>query len=113
MKKQTQAEKMQCENGSEVTKEQETTANTSEKDDATDNVTGAEGAAPGKEISKENESVSGPFEDFPEEVFREVVNVNLVGTFLMTQAVGRRMVLAKKSGSIINIGSIYGMVSPL
>ena len=53
--------------------------------------------------------VSGPFEDFPEEVFREVVNVNLVGTFLMTQAVGRRMVLAKKSGSIINIGSIYGM----
>ena len=46
MKKQTQAEKMQCENGSEVTKEQETTANTSEKDDATDNVTGAEGAAP-------------------------------------------------------------------
>ena len=56
MKKQTQAEKMQCENGSEVTKEQETTANTSEKDDATDNVTGAEGAAPGKEISKENES---------------------------------------------------------
>ena len=55
MKKQTQAEKMQCENGSEVTKEQETTANTSEKDDATDNVTGAEGAAPGKEISKENE----------------------------------------------------------
>ena len=31
MKKQTQAEKMQCENGSEVTKEQETTANTSER----------------------------------------------------------------------------------
>ena len=57
--------------------------------------------------------VSGPFEDFPEEVFREVVNVNLVGTFLMTQAVGRRMVLAKKSGSIINIGSFYGMVSPV
>lgn len=57
--------------------------------------------------------VSGPFEDFPEEVFREVVNVNLVGTFLMTQAVGKRMVLAKKSGSIINIGSIYGMVSPV
>ena len=57
--------------------------------------------------------VSGPFEDFPEEVFREVVNVNLIGTFLMTQAVGRRMVLAKKSGSIINIGSIYGMVSPV
>ncbi len=57
--------------------------------------------------------VSGPFEDFPEEVFREVVDVNLVGTFLMTQAVGARMRAAGKSGSIINVGSIYGMGSPV
>jgi NAD(P)-dependent dehydrogenase (short-subunit alcohol dehydrogenase family) len=56
--------------------------------------------------------VSGPFEDFPEEVFREVLDVNLVGTFLMTKAVGRRMRQAERPGSIINIGSIYGMVSP-
>ncbi len=32
--------------------------------------------------------VSGPFENFPEEIFREVVDVNLVGTFLACQAVG-------------------------
>jgi len=57
--------------------------------------------------------VSGPFENFPEEVFRDVVNVNLVGTFLTCQAVGSRMVRANKGGSIINIGSIYGMVSPI
>lgn len=57
--------------------------------------------------------VSGPFENFPEEVFREVVDVNLVGTFLACQAVGKRMVEAGKSGSIINIGSIYGLVSPV
>lgn len=57
--------------------------------------------------------VSGPFENFPEEVFREVVDVNLVGTFLACQAVGARMVKANKGGSIINIGSIYGMVSPV
>ena len=57
--------------------------------------------------------VSGPFEKFPEEVFREVVDVNLVGAFLMIQAVGARMVEAGKGGSIINIGSIYGMVSPV
>jgi NAD(P)-dependent dehydrogenase (short-subunit alcohol dehydrogenase family) len=57
--------------------------------------------------------VSGPFEDFPEAVFREVVEVNLVGTFLMTQAVGGRMRRAGKPGSIVNIGSIYGMVSPV
>lgn len=57
--------------------------------------------------------VSGPFEDFPEEVFREVVDVNLVGTFLMTQAAGSRMRSAGKGGSIVNIGSIYGMGSPV
>ncbi|MBR4548345.1 MAG: SDR family oxidoreductase [Oscillospiraceae bacterium] len=57
--------------------------------------------------------VSGPFENFPEEVFREVVDINLVGTFLCCQAVGKRMVEAGKGGSIINIGSIYGMVSPV
>lgn len=57
--------------------------------------------------------VSGPFEEFPEAVFREVVDVNLVGTFLMIQAVGSRMRRAAKPGSIVNIGSIYGMVSPV
>ncbi len=58
-------------------------------------------------------SVSGPFEEFPEEVFREVVEVNLVGTFLTTQAVGARMRQAGKPGAIVNVGSIYGMVSPI
>ena len=57
--------------------------------------------------------VSGPFEDFPEDMFREVVDVNLVGTFLMTQAVGGRMRRAGTEGSIVNVGSIYGMVSPV
>ncbi|QPK81640.1 SDR family oxidoreductase [Schaalia sp. ZJ405] len=57
--------------------------------------------------------VSGPFEDFPEEVFREVVETNLTGTFLMCQAAGKRMRAAGVEGSIINVGSIYGMVSPI
>ncbi|OIV46774.1 short-chain dehydrogenase [Sodalis sp. TME1] len=57
--------------------------------------------------------VSGPFEHFPLDVFRKVVEVNLVGTFLMTQQVGGRMKAAGKKRSIINIGSIYGVVSPV
>jgi len=57
--------------------------------------------------------VSGPFENFPLEVFREVVDTNLVGTFLVTQVAGRHMRDADLAGSIINIGSIYGMVSPV
>jgi len=56
--------------------------------------------------------VSGPFENFPEEVFREVVDVNLVGTFLCCQVVGGAMAREGR-GSIINIGSIYGMLSPI
>ena len=56
--------------------------------------------------------VSGPFEFFPEDVFREVIDVNLVGTFLCSQAVGARMA-GKGRGSIINVGSIYGMLSPV
>ena len=40
------------------------------------------------------------------------VDVNLTGTFLMIQAVGARMAEAGR-GSIINIGSIYGMLSPV
>lgn len=57
--------------------------------------------------------VSGPFEQFPADVFREVVDTNLVGTFLVTQAAGRLMREAGVEGSIINVGSIYGMVSPV
>ncbi|GBF71421.1 3-oxoacyl-(acyl-carrier-protein) reductase [Lawsonibacter asaccharolyticus] len=41
------------------------------------------------------------------------MDVNLVGTFLACQAVGARMVKAGKGGSIINVGSIYGMLSPI
>jgi NAD(P)-dependent dehydrogenase (short-subunit alcohol dehydrogenase family) len=43
--------------------------------------------------------------------FRRMVEVNLLGTFQVTQAVGGRMA-ARGSGSIINIGSLYASVSP-
>lgn len=56
MNKQTHAEKMHSENGSEVTKEQDVTANTSGKDSVTDNVTDGNGTTPAGETSKENES---------------------------------------------------------
>ena len=56
--------------------------------------------------------VSGPFEDFPEEVWREVLEINMTGTFLCCQVVGGAMAKAGR-GSIVNIGSIYGMLSPI
>jgi NAD(P)-dependent dehydrogenase (short-subunit alcohol dehydrogenase family) len=54
----------------------------------------------------------GPFEDYPLAVFDEVMDVNVKGTFLCCQVVGARMAAARR-GSIVNISSIYGMLSPV
>jgi gluconate 5-dehydrogenase len=44
-------------------------------------------------------------EDVPLEGWRKVIDVNLTGVFLVSQAVGRTMI-ARRSGKIINIASI-------
>ncbi len=50
-------------------------------------------------------------EDFPLEQFRRMLDVNLMGTFQVTQLFGSGMA-ARGRGSIINIGSLYASVSP-
>lgn len=50
-------------------------------------------------------------EDIPDDVFRGVLNVNLLGAFHAAQTFGPGMV-AGGGGSIINIGSLYASVSP-
>jgi 2-deoxy-D-gluconate 3-dehydrogenase len=47
-----------------------------------------------------------PFLDMDAALFRRVIDVNLVGLFLMTQAAARHMVERGKGGRIINITSI-------
>lgn len=54
---------------------------------------------------------NGPFETYPEKSWDEVMRVNVKGVFLSCQVVGRRMAEAGR-GSIINICSTYGLVSP-
>lgn len=66
---------------------------------ALDNPPGSSGAA------------VGPFEEFPEEAWDKVVEVNLKGMVLSCQVFGGHMA-ASGGGSIINISSIYGMLSP-
>jgi NAD(P)-dependent dehydrogenase (short-subunit alcohol dehydrogenase family) len=51
------------------------------------------------------------FEDYPEEAWDQVHNINLKGTFLMSQAAIPYFKKTKK-GVIINISSTYGNVSP-
>ncbi|MFK9090533.1 SDR family oxidoreductase [Bacillus salipaludis] len=49
-----------------------------------------------------------PVEEMPLEAWQKVMNVNVTGTFLMSQAVGKVM-LEQKSGKIINIASVAGL----
>jgi gluconate 5-dehydrogenase len=51
-----------------------------------------------------------PLEAFDEAAWRQVLDVNLTGVFLTTQAVVTGMI-ARKSGKIINISSLIGEVS--
>jgi NAD(P)-dependent dehydrogenase (short-subunit alcohol dehydrogenase family) len=50
-----------------------------------------------------------PAESESVDSFRSVVEVNLVASFALSQLAGRAM-LAQRSGSIINIGSVLGIV---
>lgn len=54
---------------------------------------------------------NGPFESYPEESWDKVMDVNLKGVFLACQIFGGAMAKAS-GGCIINIASIYGVVSP-
>jgi NAD(P)-dependent dehydrogenase (short-subunit alcohol dehydrogenase family) len=57
------------------------------------------------------EGYFAPFEDYPLELWQRALDVNLTGTFLVTQAVGRVMVQQTR-GVVLNIAAVYGMVSP-
>lgn len=57
-------------------------------------------------------SVNGPFEDYPLDAWRRVIDVNVTGVMLGCQVVGAAMA-RKGRGSIINVGSIYGLTSPV
>jgi len=51
------------------------------------------------------------FEEYPEELFEKIMDVNVKGTLLCCQVIGDAMAKGE-GGSIINISSIYGEVSP-
>jgi len=54
---------------------------------------------------------NGGFEDFPLDMWRAALDVNLTGMFLCCQAAARQMA-SQGSGSMINICSTYGLVGP-
>lgn len=54
---------------------------------------------------------NGPFETYPESSWDKIMSVNVKGTYIMCQIFGGAMAKHQR-GSIINIASIYGLVSP-
>jgi NAD(P)-dependent dehydrogenase (short-subunit alcohol dehydrogenase family) len=56
-------------------------------------------------------SENGLFEEYPEASWDKVMDVNVKGSFICCQVIGGQMAKVGK-GSIINISSIYGNVSP-
>lgn len=50
-----------------------------------------------------------PAEDHPIDAWDKVMNLNIRSIFLMSQAVGKRSMIPRKSGRIINIASIAGL----
>jgi NAD(P)-dependent dehydrogenase (short-subunit alcohol dehydrogenase family) len=51
------------------------------------------------------------FSSFPLEDWRQILDVNLTGTYIGCQVIGSQMV-KQRAGSIINMASLYGVVSP-
>jgi 2-deoxy-D-gluconate 3-dehydrogenase len=58
-----------------------------------------------------NTQSSNAFETYPLDTWKNAVDVNLTGTFLVTQACARQM-LSQNYGVVINICSTYGLVGP-
>jgi NAD(P)-dependent dehydrogenase (short-subunit alcohol dehydrogenase family) len=52
-----------------------------------------------------------PFDDYPLDLWERALQVNLTGTFLCCQAVGRQM-KTQQRGVILNIASDVGVISP-
>ncbi|MEO8459510.1 MAG: SDR family oxidoreductase [Dokdonella sp.] len=60
-------------------------------------------------INNAGASWGAPAEDYPIDAWDKVFNVNMRGLFLLTQQIGKRSMIPRKYGRIINIASIAGL----
>lgn len=52
------------------------------------------------------------YEDYELSTWRDIMSVNLDAAFLVSQAVGKQMIVQGSGGSIIQTASIYGVIAP-
>jgi NAD(P)-dependent dehydrogenase (short-subunit alcohol dehydrogenase family) len=50
-----------------------------------------------------------PAEDYPLQAWDKVMNLNVRGLFLLTQAIGKRSMIPRRYGRIVNVASIAGL----
>ena len=53
-----------------------------------------------------------PAEDYPAKAWNKVMDLNINAMFFLSQDVGRRCLIPKRSGKIINIASVAGLHAP-
>ncbi len=51
-----------------------------------------------------------PAEDYPDDAWRKVMDLNVNGLFFLTREIGKRCMVPRRSGKIINIASIGGLM---
>ena len=60
-------------------------------------------------INNSGATWGAPAEEMPLDKFDQVIDVNIKGTFIMSQAVGKAMIARGQGGTIINIASVAGL----
>jgi NAD(P)-dependent dehydrogenase (short-subunit alcohol dehydrogenase family) len=60
-------------------------------------------------VNNAGASWGAPAEDYPVEAWDKVMNLNIRSIFLVSQAVGKRSMIPRKYGRIVNISSIAGL----
>ncbi|MFT3761605.1 MAG: SDR family oxidoreductase [Pseudoxanthomonas sp.] len=60
-------------------------------------------------VNNAGTSWGAPMEDYPLEGWNKVIDLNLTGLFLLTQAAGRRAFLPQGRGKVLNIASVAGL----
>ena len=60
-------------------------------------------------INNAGASWGAPAEDYPAEAWDKVFGLNIRGLFLLTQRIGKRSMIPRKYGRILNIASIAGL----
>ncbi|MFA7278544.1 MAG: SDR family oxidoreductase [Sterolibacterium sp.] len=60
-------------------------------------------------VNNAGASWSAPAEDHPTDAWNKIMNLNINAMFLLSREVGKRVMIPKRAGKIINIASIAGL----